>query len=131
MNDSRPAPGPDAYEPPNPRTSLLFAALTVAVAAALLPLATDSFTWLHLLGLFASFAILEFILPPGFGDPHLIWVYLTAGLLHLIVFLLPATLNFLIFRRRAPGPCSAAIWIGCVLYLSFMFLLFPYTGELP
>jgi len=111
----------------SPKHVLLICAIVVALSTFILPSVRGYGTVLFQVVALGAWGILAAITSGQYADFHHAQVWTLALVLNVLIFLIPASLIWLVTRRKwaAQGAVATAVW--CALYLSCLFFLFPAT----
>jgi len=99
----------------------------VAATALVFPNVTGYGTILYQIVVLGAWRILASFGSGAFADTHHQVVWLLAGAINLIIFLVPEVTIWFAARKRWPGIFSIATCAWCGFYLLCLFFLFPAT----
>jgi hypothetical protein len=99
----------------------------VGLSTSLLPFVRGYGTVLFQIVVLGAWRIVAGLTSGEFADHHHGPVWVTALLLNMVAFSVPAIAAWLFLRRRVPVLCSLVVSCWCLFYLASLFILFRAT----
>jgi len=109
-----------------PKSTLLLTAGAVGASTVFLPSVTGYGTVPFQTVVLGARGIVAALTSGEYADLHHGSVWAMAFILNLILFLVPALIIWIVFRKRSPKACSSVILVWFVFYMASMFF-FPAT----
>jgi len=110
-----------------PTRILLLTASAVGASTIFLPYVTGYGTVLFQTVVGEAWGIIAALTSGNYADLHHGPVWFVAFLLNLILFIIPALIIWMVFRKRSQFACSSFIFIWFFFYMASLFVLFPAT----